>query len=702
MLACAAPILIGYFAFAHDADQRERGHIAKDAVMIARALAAAVDRDLDNGATAARALANQASLATGDLATFQSTARRLLRPEFPVSGFVLSGADGHALLDARHPYGAPIPPNGNEDDVRAVFASGDEVTSGLHRGDPGQPWVISITLPVWRGGKVAYALTVELRPRRLTELLTTQQLPAHWNARVYDNHLRLVARSGELDRGIGNVIHADLAQALTHTHDGLVMLSGRDQRQMYVAYARTPEHGWTVTIGYPYHAAREILGADPVATLTGIAAMLALSLGLAWRIGGDIARSVGALTGPAAALGRGEALAIPPLAIREAATVARALHKVEDELHHYRAGLESLVAARTAELERSSAMLATVYATAPVGLSFLDPELRVVRVNDYLAAVNALPADAHIGHTLPELLGERGRVYEKPYRQVLASGRPLIDVEDSGDTPAEPGVTRHWLCSYYPVYGPGRELVGISAVVLDITERKLQEQRERDNQALFRALFEGAGDAHVLVAYGAGFISANPAAVRLFGCASLDELLDLSPVSTSPEYQPDGRRSDLLVHEYVRRALDEGGCQFEWVHERRDGSRFHADVLLNSVDIGGRGIVQGTIRDITARVELDAALRAAGQRLEQSERMIRTVTDHLPALVGYWDADLRCQFANQPYLDWLGRSADQAIGHPLAELVDEQQVAQVQPHLDAVLAGEPQFFERRLQRRDSD
>jgi PAS domain S-box-containing protein len=701
VLACALPILIGYLVFATDADKREKAHIAEDAEMIARALAAAVDRDLANGETAARTMANQANLAHGDLASFHAAARRLLRPEFPAYAVAVSGADGATLLDTRHAFGSELPAHGNEADVRTVFATGDAVTSGLHRGDGTQPWVISISVPVWREGKVAYALTVELRPRRLTDLLTDQNLPPHWNALVYDNHRRLVAYRGRTPHGIGDPMRPELARALARTPVGLVELVAHGPDTMYAAYARTQGHDWAVTIGFPRHAAREILGPDPFTTLAWIALMLAISLGLAWRIGDAIARSVRALTEPAAALGRGEALVIPPLDIREAATVARALRKVEGELQQYRAGLESLVAERTNELQRSSAMLATVYATAPVGLAFVDRSLKIVMINDYLAAVNALPASAHVGHTLPELLGDLGVRIEKPYRQVLATGRPLIDVEDSGDIPAAPGVMRHWICSYYPVYGPDRDLVGINAVVLDITERKRQEQRNRDNEELFRTLFEGSGDAHVLIAYGAGFLSANQAAVDLFGAAGVDDFLAMAPASSSPEFQQNGRRSDELWNEAMRRALDTGGCRFEWIYRRRDGSEFHADVLLNSVDIGGRGIVQGTIRDITAREETAAALRAASRRLEESERMIRTVTDHLPALVGYWDADLRCRFANKPYLDWLGRDAADVIGHPMQELVDEEQIDEVRPHLEAVLRGERQFFERRLYRKRS-
>ena len=714
VLACALPILIGYLVFAHDADEREARHVAEDAAMIARALAGAVERDLDNGETAARTLANDPALAAGRLAEFHANARRLLRPAFPVGAFVLSAPDGRALLDSRHAFGSPLPAPADGDTdaditragLRTVFAGGDAVVSGLRRAGSAHAWGIEITVPVWAEGKIAYALTVELRPRRLAELLAAQQLPAHWNAHVYDRNGLLVARSGELMRAIGAPMRSELAAALPGHDSGVAILAARGSGAANLAFARTPVQGWTVAIGFPRHAARDLLGTQPAVTLAGILGLLALSLGLAWRIGNSIARSVRALTEPATALGRGEPLRIPLLTIREAASVAGALRQVEDELLHYRLGLESLVAKRTNELQRSSALLATVYAGAPVGLAYLDHKLRIVMVNDYLAAVNGLPAAAHIGRTLPELLGARGAVIEQPYRQVLASGRPLIDVEDSGDSPAAPGVMRHWLCSYYPVFGPGpasaRELVGINAVVLDISERMQQDQRHRDNEVLYRALFEDSGDAHVLIALGAGFVSANQAAVRMFGCADTADFLAMSPASASPEFQPDGSRSDERAERYIRGALEDGMRQFEWLHRRRDGSLFHADVLLNRVDIGGKGIVQGTIRDISARVATEAALRAAGSRLEESERMIRMVTDHLPALVGYWDVGLRCRFANRPYLDWLGKSSAEVIGHSIDELMDPEQIAQVRPHIDGVLRGEPQFFERNLQHSGSD
>lgn len=57
----------------------------------------------------------------------------------------------------------------------------------------------------------------------------------------------------------------------------------------------------------------------------GTALLLAGGLALAWRIGGRIAASVRALTDPALALALGQAVALPPLELKETDDVGRAL-----------------------------------------------------------------------------------------------------------------------------------------------------------------------------------------------------------------------------------------------------------------------------------------------------------------------------------------------------------------------------------------
>ncbi|MFC5478119.1 PAS domain-containing protein [Massilia suwonensis] len=697
VLASLLPLLFAYIAFVHDAGRREGEHVARDAATVTRALAAALDRDLESAETAARVAAAWPSLAPGSLERFHTEARRLLRPEFAVSNFALSGADARPLLDTRHAYGSALPEMPNRDSVEAVLLRGDARISGLYRPGPGQAFVFSADVPVWREGKVAYVLSSQVRPKRIADLLGAQQLPPGWIAEIFDGRGLVVARNIGGATRVGTPINGVLASNAAASPEGVAALPDEgDGVARHAAWMRSGQHGWLVAVTYPDNAARELLGNSLPATVAVGSAMLGLGLLLAWTIGGGIARSVQGLVGPAIALGRGEPLRLAPPAIGETFEVAAALQEVEGELLRYRSQLEARVADRTAELERLNVRLETVYATAPVGLCFVDRELRFVMINDYLAAINAVPALAHLGRTLPELLGEVGVEFEAPYRRVLETGRALRDLEVAGEVPAEPGVIRHWLSSYYPVFGPQRELVGINAVVIDITERKQLEQRNRDNEEMFRVLFEGSGDAQALLAYNAHFVSVNPAAARMFGY-SVEELTLLAPASISPEFQPNGRRSDAYSTELMRRALDEGGIQFEWVNQRRNGSNFHADVKLTSIDIGGRGMLQATIRDISERVAADAALRASGAQLRQRERFIRTVTDNLPALVSYWDADERLRFANRPALAWLGTEDEAAVlGQPVGDLVPADILAQLRPYVAGVLAGRPQSFEEAL------
>src|SRR5204863_9955397 len=86
-----------------------------------------------------------------------------------------------------------------------------------------------------------------------------------------------------------------------------------------------------------------------------------------------------------------------------------------------------------------------------VGLGFFDRDLRFLRVNDALAMINGLPADEHVGRSLPDLMAGLPDEVSRDIRSVFDTGKPVVNREVSGETPAAPSETRHWLVSYYPV-----------------------------------------------------------------------------------------------------------------------------------------------------------------------------------------------------------------------------------------------------------
>src|SRR5262249_26444924 len=66
--------------------------------------------------------------------------------------------------------------------------------------------------------------------------------------------------------------------------------------------------------------------------------------------------------------------------------------------------------------------VARLYATAPIGLGFLDTELRFVRVNERLAQIDGLSAEAHIGRRFADVVPEPAASLEGVYREVIATG----------------------------------------------------------------------------------------------------------------------------------------------------------------------------------------------------------------------------------------------------------------------------------------
>jgi PAS domain S-box-containing protein len=101
--------------------------------------------------------------------------------------------------------------------------------------------------------------------------------------------------------------------------------------------------------------------------------------------------------------------------------------------------------------------------------------------------------------------------------------------------------------------------------------------------------------------------------------------------------------------------------------------------------------LQQRVQELNA---LNQQLTVQRDSIDQNERFLRTLTDSLPGLVGYWDKQLRCRFANQHYQEWFGIPPERALGLPIHELLGRDLYEKNKPYLERAFAGEVQRFER--------
>ena len=140
-------------------------------------------------------------------------------------------------------------------------------------------------------------------------------------------------------------------------------------------------------------------------------------------------------------------------------------------------------------------------------------------------------------------------------------------------------------------------LVGLG---IDISARKQMEETLREREARLRSVFEGSSDAIMLLTE-KGFFDCNERTLEIFGMNSRQEFVACHPSDISPSSQPDGRDSLSLANEKIRFAFEHGANRFEWMHRRKNGEIFPAEVLLSAFEYGGERVLQATVRDITER-----------------------------------------------------------------------------------------------------
>ncbi|MBZ2209608.1 sensor domain-containing diguanylate cyclase [Massilia soli] len=220
-------------------------------------------------------------------------------------------------------------------------------------------------------------------------------------------------------------------------------------------------------------------------------------------------------------------------------------------------------------------------------------------------------------------------------RTVLASGRLLV--------------------------GAGGERMGAVVAMKDITELNEWQQRLRQNEQRLRAITENVPALIGQVDGQERFVFLNSQALDYYGQTA--QRLMGQPVKKIYSEQEYARLSP-----HIRAAMSGERVTFESEFILKGKRRFfHACYVPNKDHRGQPDGFYAMAFDITARRESEIAQ-------SQAEEWLRTITDNVPALISYLDAEGRFRFANAMHREWKGTDSDAMIGCTMAEVYGEDYV----------------------------
>jgi PAS domain S-box-containing protein len=495
VLAIMLPLLAlaaGLLAWTAEGRRAEALHGIEEA---AQALRLTLDREIGLTVATLETLATspavdaalQAGPGSTDAAAFhaqatQVVARRpaalsalwLLRADAPVpvvNTLVPPGVPPPPLATARfppRPLGSPPAPG---------IAFREAAEGGrIHVGDLVQgavaDWVVVVTLPVRREGRIAGVLAAGLRPASLGEAMRRQLPDGPGHAVLVDRGGIIVARTSNEARLVGTPAAAELLdfQRGSARKAARVPFTTAEGMRAYAAFQRLESAPFSVAYAAPRAVADAPLRRAVLAGIGGGALALGLAVAAALWIGRRLGVEVAALGADAPLLIRGAPTPPRPAPVVQEVAAARGA-LAESEARFNRAATAARIA--TWEWEAATGALTgspgreALYGRPPGALSSRQALLDAVHPDDRAGVVEAVRA---------ALAGEGGGLYAVEFRTVWQDG------------------TTRWLRSQGRAeFAPDGRPARLSGAVVDVTDRRLAEVALRESERRLRLAQEAAG-----------------------------------------------------------------------------------------------------------------------------------------------------------------------------------------------------------------
>jgi PAS domain S-box-containing protein len=190
-------------------------------------------------------------------------------------------------------------------------------------------------------------------------------------------------------------------------------------------------------------------------------------------------------------------------------------------------------------------------------------------------------------------------------------------------------------------------------------KRKKAEEDLHESERRYRTLFETSSDALMLFDREAGFFECNEETLKTFGLSDKDEFIAVHPSELSPPKQPNGEDSFTAANKRIAEAFEKGYNKFEWVHRRKNGQDFPAEVWLTAFPLRGKEVIQATVRDITER-------KRAEQSLRKSEQRYRSLVSNIPGTI------YRCALDENWTMHLISDAVEKLSGYPASDFINNR------------------------------
>jgi PAS domain S-box-containing protein len=291
--------------------------------------------------------------------------------------------------------------------------------------------------------------------------------------------------------------------------------------------------------------------------------------------------------------------------------------------------------------------LESLYRNAPVGLAFVDRDLRYLRVNQAIADMNGVAIEDVIGRTYRDLSPETADAAEPFLRALMARGMPIRNLEVRARPPADPDVEHVYLLSLEPVRTAGGEVIGHVSAVQDVTAMRRAEEVARDRLEQLELLYAEIPVGLCSMDGELRVTRMNDPFARLAGRPAEDQvgatLPELLPTPIGHQLLPQLRyvarsgrpSSDLEIHTRHSHAVE-----YTWI------ARTHPLPLRDGLVTGLLTVLQ----DVTGLADRRREAEAARDRLAEAQHLARLGSWEWNILddTVWWSSELYSIFGEAP------------------------------------------------------